>query len=154
VKTKTYTFTAVVNQRGDHYYAYATEVPTMGTHGNDVEEAVGNLREQVAEYLAENPLPENSIAPRVVKVDFVAVNPDGTTHTYTHDVILYMEDDWYLVDCPEVGVADQGETVDEALAMLKEGVELLLDGDPHPNYGKPTLIDFKVEVPKSEPTHA
>ena len=150
---QTYTFTAVINLRGDHFYAYATEVPTLGVRGDDVEEAVSNLHEQVAEYLADNPLSQTA-KPAVVKAEFVGVNPDRSTQTYTHDVYLYQEDGTYIADCPEVGVADQGETIEEALAMLKEGVELLLDGDPHPNYGKPKLIEFNVEVPRLEPAHA
>ncbi len=151
--TETYTFTAVINWRGDHFYAYTTDVPTMGTHGSNVEEAVDNLHEQVAEYLADNPLPQTA-KPTVVKAKFVAINPDHSTQTYTHDVYVYQEDGIYIADCPEVGVADQGETTEEALAMLKEGVELLLDGNPHPNFGKPKLIEFDVEVSKPEPAHA
>ena len=33
----------------------------------------------------------------------------------------------YVSECPELGVASQGETVEEAWAMLVEAVELTLD---------------------------
>lgn len=33
----------------------------------------------------------------------------------------------YVSECPELGIASQGETVDEAWAMLVEAVELTLD---------------------------
>lgn len=35
--------------------------------------------------------------------------------------------DWYVSECPELGVASQGKTRDEAYAMLAEAVELWLD---------------------------
>ena len=40
---------------------------------------------------------------------------------------IYRDDDWYVSDCPELGIASQGETIDEALEMLIEAVELTLE---------------------------
>ena len=34
------------------------------------------------------------------------------------------EGDWYVAQCLEVDIASQGETVDEALANLREALEL------------------------------
>ncbi|MGA9564645.1 MAG: type II toxin-antitoxin system HicB family antitoxin [Candidatus Korobacteraceae bacterium] len=37
---------------------------------------------------------------------------------------VWREGDWYVSQCLEVDVASQGETEDEALANLKEALEL------------------------------
>ena len=39
--------------------------------------------------------------------------------------IIEKEDDGYVALCPEVDVASQGDTVDEARSNLKEALELL-----------------------------
>jgi predicted RNase H-like HicB family nuclease len=48
----------------------------------------------------------------------------------TFTAILYWEEDVWVAECPEVGVASQGETMDEALAMLREATELYLEDTP------------------------
>lgn len=48
-----------------------------------------------------------------------------TTNTFT--AIVYPEDDGYVSECLELGVASQGDTVQEALAMLKEAVRGYLE---------------------------
>jgi predicted RNase H-like HicB family nuclease len=42
------------------------------------------------------------------------------------------EGDWYVAQCLQVDVASQGESIEQALANLKEALELLLDGDDVP----------------------
>lgn len=52
-----------------------------------------------------------------------------TTHTYT--AILEKEEDMFVALCPELDVASQGATVEEAMANLREAVELFLEcADP------------------------
>ena len=48
----------------------------------------------------------------------------------TLTAILHWEEDVYVAECPEVGIASQGETVEEALANLKEATELYLEDFP------------------------
>ncbi len=51
------------------------------------------------------------------------------TRSYT--AILEKEDGMYMALCPELDVASQGATVEEATANLKEAVELFLEcADP------------------------
>jgi predicted RNase H-like HicB family nuclease len=51
------------------------------------------------------------------------------TRSYT--AILEKEGDMYVALCPELDVASQGATVQEATANLKEAVELFLEcADP------------------------
>ncbi|HVR97987.1 MAG TPA: type II toxin-antitoxin system HicB family antitoxin [Thermoanaerobaculia bacterium] len=49
----------------------------------------------------------------------------------TFTAILEKERDLYVALCPELDVASQGKTVEEATANLKEAVELFLEcADP------------------------
>jgi predicted RNase H-like HicB family nuclease len=45
----------------------------------------------------------------------------------SYTAILEKEGDLYVALCPELDVASQGATVEEATANLKEAVELLLE---------------------------
>lgn len=45
----------------------------------------------------------------------------------TYTAILEKEGDMYVALCPELDVASQGPTVEEATANLKEAVELFLE---------------------------
>ncbi len=38
----------------------------------------------------------------------------------------------YIAECPEVGTVDQGETIEEAIAGLKEATRLYLEEFPLP----------------------
>jgi predicted RNase H-like HicB family nuclease len=44
--------------------------------------------------------------------------------------VLEREDDGYVSLCPELDIASQGDTVEEATANLKEAVELFLETAP------------------------
>jgi predicted RNase H-like HicB family nuclease len=51
------------------------------------------------------------------------------TNTYT--AVIEKEGDIYLALCPELDIASQGTTIEEAKANLKEAVELFLEcADP------------------------
>ena len=43
--------------------------------------------------------------------------------------ILQKEGDWYVSLCPELDVASQGKTVEEAVTNLQEAVELYLEDE-------------------------
>ncbi len=47
--------------------------------------------------------------------------------TRTFTAMLQREGDGYVALCPELDVASQGETVEQARANLREAVELLLE---------------------------
>ena len=46
--------------------------------------------------------------------------------------VIYCEEDVYVAECPEVGTASQGETIEEAISNLKEATELYLEEFPIP----------------------
>jgi predicted RNase H-like HicB family nuclease len=48
----------------------------------------------------------------------------------TFTAVIHNEDDLYVADCPEVGTVSQGQTVEEAIANLKEATELYLEEFP------------------------
>jgi len=48
-------------------------------------------------------------------------------------VILHKEDDMYIAECPEVGTVDQGETIEQAIAGLREATRLYLEEFPLPD---------------------
>jgi predicted RNase H-like HicB family nuclease len=53
------------------------------------------------------------------------------TKTMQLTAIIEREDDGYVSLCPELGVASQGDTVEQARANLQEAVELWLEcADP------------------------
>lgn len=41
--------------------------------------------------------------------------------------VIQQEDDWYVAKCIENSVASQGRTLDEAMANLKEALELYFE---------------------------
>lgn len=53
--------------------------------------------------------------------------------------VLTPEDDGYVAYNPETGTASQGDTIEEALANLREAVELYLEDQPLPS-GRPSLV--------------
>ena len=60
----------------------------------------------------------------------------------TFTTIVYWEEDVYVAECPEVGTASQGETIEEAIANLKEATELYLEEFPLPKTSPRLLTTF------------
>jgi len=50
----------------------------------------------------------------------------------TFTAIIHKEEDLYVAECPEVGTASQGQTIEEAITNLKEATELYLEEFPLP----------------------
>lgn len=48
----------------------------------------------------------------------------------TFTAVIHKEDDLYVAECPEVGTASQGQTIEGAIANLKEATELYLEDFP------------------------
>ena len=60
--------------------------------------------------------------------------------------IVHREGDIYVADCPEVGTVSQGDSVEEAVANLREATELYLEEFPLPNAGTPVMTVFEATV--------
>lgn len=66
----------------------------------------------------------------------------------TFTAVVRKEDDLYVAECPEVGTASQGETIEEAVRNLQEATELYLEEFPQKQTYRPILTTFEV------PAHA
>jgi len=55
-------------------------------------------------------------------------------------VVVSKEDNWYIAKCIENSVASQGKTVEEAIANLKEALELYYEGEEIQKPQMPPLI--------------
>jgi predicted RNase H-like HicB family nuclease len=64
----------------------------------------------------------------------------------TFTAILHKEDDIYVAECPEVGTASQGYTIEEALANLQEATEVYLEEFPITSSQHPIITTFEVPV--------
>jgi predicted RNase H-like HicB family nuclease len=55
--------------------------------------------------------------------------------------------EWYVARCLEVEVASQGETVDEALANLREALELYFEDDEVPtSFAHPLVTPIEIRI--------
>jgi predicted RNase H-like HicB family nuclease len=62
----------------------------------------------------------------------------------TYTAIVHKEDDIYVAECPEVGTASQGKTIEEAVQNLQEATELYLEEFPLKQSFRPILTTFEV----------
>ena len=53
--------------------------------------------------------------------------------------VLTPDEDGYVAYNPETGTASQGDTIEQALANLREAVELFLEDQPMPS-GRPAIV--------------
>lgn len=61
--------------------------------------------------------------------------------TLTLSGVIWMEEDLYIAWCPELDIASQGTTIEEALKNLQEAIELYLeDEDAKVSKRKFTLV--------------
>ncbi len=66
--------------------------------------------------------------------------------------VIEREDDWFVATCPELGVASQGRTIEEAERMIKEAVEILLEDADDKEIER--RLNRGVKVTSLEPAHA
>jgi len=60
--------------------------------------------------------------------------------------IVHKEGDLYVAECPEVGTASQGKSIEESIDNLKEATELYLEEFPEQKTQRPFLTTFEVAV--------
>ena len=61
-----------------------------------------------------------------------------------YTAVIRREEEWFVAECPEVGTASQGETVEEAIENLREATELYLEEFPAKSASHPILTTFEV----------
>ena len=57
--------------------------------------------------------------------------------------IVHLEEDIYVAECPEAGTISQGESIESAIANLKEATELYLEEFPLSENKLPITTTFK-----------
>jgi predicted RNase H-like HicB family nuclease len=62
----------------------------------------------------------------------------------TLTAVIHREDDLYVAECPEVGTASQGTSIEEAIENLREATELYLEEFPHQDIPRSLLTTFEV----------
>jgi predicted RNase H-like HicB family nuclease len=61
----------------------------------------------------------------------------------TFTAVMHKEGALYVAECPEVGTVSQGNSIEEAIANLKEATELYLEEFPPENSGPPLFTVFE-----------
>jgi predicted RNase H-like HicB family nuclease len=64
----------------------------------------------------------------------------------TFTAIVHKEKSLYVAECPEVGTASQGKSIEEAIENLQEATELYLEEFPLKQSFRPILTTFEVPV--------
>ncbi len=58
--------------------------------------------------------------------------------------VIHKEEDMYVAECPEVGTASQGRTIEGAVENLKEATELYLEEFPLKTKDRTFITTFEV----------
>ena len=64
----------------------------------------------------------------------------------TLTAVIHREGDWYVAECPEVGTASQGTTIEESVDNLKEATELYLEETETPVFVRSVITTFEASV--------
>ena len=62
----------------------------------------------------------------------------------TFTAIVHKEDEIYVAECPEIGTASQGKTIEDAIHNLQEATELYLEEFPVDQTFRPIMTTFEV----------
>ena len=67
--------------------------------------------------------------------------------------VIHKEGDWFVSLCPEIDIASQGKTIEEAITNLKEAVSLYLeDEDVNLPDSEPIITTIEVSYDKAPST--
>jgi len=64
--------------------------------------------------------------------------------TWSFTAIVDREDDMYVAECPAVGTVDRGETIEQAIANLREATRLYLEEFPLPETNPRYITNIEV----------
>jgi len=65
----------------------------------------------------------------------------------TATIAIHQEDNWYVAKCLENSVASQGRTIEDALANIKEALELYYeDNDDTPELRRQFITTLEIAV--------
>ena len=84
---------------------------------------------------------------RLLALRYAALTMDQESSIAHFTAAITSEDGWYVARCLEVEVASQGESIEEALANLKEALELYFEDMPMVDLPHPLVASFEIRVP-------
>lgn len=61
-----------------------------------------------------------------------------------YTAVIHKEENLYVAECPEIGTASQGETIEEAIKNLQEATELYLEEFHVTPLSRPILTTFEI----------
>jgi predicted RNase H-like HicB family nuclease len=64
----------------------------------------------------------------------------------TFTAVIHKEESLYVAQCPEIGTASQGETIEEAIKNLQEATELYLEEFPLEKSCRAFFTTFEVSA--------
>jgi predicted RNase H-like HicB family nuclease len=67
-------------------------------------------------------------------------------NTRTLTAVIHQEGDWFVAECPEIGTASQGRTLEKATANLKEASELYMEETNQQPHGRSIITTFEACV--------
>ncbi len=71
--------------------------------------------------------------------------------TLTLSAVIHQEEALYVAECPELGTVSQGNSIEEAVANLKEATELFLEEQDEPVLlARAFLTTFSVDSANAE----
>ncbi len=60
--------------------------------------------------------------------------------------IVHKENEIYVAECPEIGTASQGKTIEDAINNLQEATEVYLEEFPVNQTFRPILATFEIST--------
>ena len=64
----------------------------------------------------------------------------------TFTAVIHKEDNLYVAECPEIGTASQGETIEDAVKNLQEATEIFLEEFPINPIPRSILTTFEISA--------
>ena len=83
---------------------------------------------------------EPSLGGQHVRIGGMVREPSGTMGPMEFTVAITPEDPWYVARCLDIEIASQGETAEDALANLREALELYFEDEALPDGLEPPII--------------
>jgi predicted RNase H-like HicB family nuclease len=156
--TRSYSAVIFRHPRG-MFVATCPAIPSAAGEGATIQEARDNLIRDVREALRAGEAEREDKA--VITTRSVtspigsALQPTSLMTTYTYTVVVYPDTRGYTSLCPALGVASLGDSVDEALAMLTEAMQLQGKVERLPEQDTLVYIEsLQVDVTKVGEAHA
>lgn len=135
----------VYRQRGGQFVAESLTFADVSAVAASLEEVLDRVGGELLNA-AQDGTPETLASVAVTSIAVLAATQGYAPHTYT--VVVTHDLEGYASFCPALGVASQGGTFDEALAMLREAATLYLQ-DHSPAERDEVVLVMEVPLPVS-----